>query len=346
MNVDRAIARWEGEGGAIPQVQSSRDRHGERFKALTLGQILVPIDFSPESLKTLRYAKRVAERFKAKLHLIHVVTPPSLLPPRRGLGLPPNFAQEVAASAAKRLQQIAVEFSLSSPPKRYTVRIGSVADEISEVARMRRAELIAISTRGYTGLKRAFLGSTTESVVRSAPCPVLVVRDKESTNKRARKTLLHFRKILVPLDFSEASRLGLEYALGFAQEFHATVVLFHSVFVSGYVLASRETAEQLPTLIASQQDYARGELEELRAAISRKGGEVEMKIAVGSPVEQIGKYVRKAGVDLIITSTHGRSGLRRVFIGSTAERIVRYASCPVLVVPNRAAIKTAKNRGT
>ena len=82
MNVDRAIARWEGEGGAIPQVQSSRDRHGERFKALTLRQILVPIDFSPESLKTLRYAKRVAERFKAKLHLVHVVTPPPQLPPR------------------------------------------------------------------------------------------------------------------------------------------------------------------------------------------------------------------------------------------------------------------------
>jgi nucleotide-binding universal stress UspA family protein len=56
-------------------------------------------------------------------------------------------------------------------------------------------------------------------------------------------------------------------------------------------------------------------------------------------VEQIGKYVRKAGVDLIITSTHGRSGLRRVFMGSTAERIVRYAPCPVLVVPNRPPAK-------
>ena len=86
------------------------------------------------------------------------------------------------------------------------------------------------------------------------------------------------------------------------------------------------------------------EMEELREAIARKGGVVETKIAVGSPVEQIGKYVKKAGIDLIITSTHGRTGLRRVLIGSTAERIVRYATCPVLVVPNRAARKMANKR--
>jgi nucleotide-binding universal stress UspA family protein len=342
MDVHNAIARWESEGGAIPQVQTPR----QRFKALMLRQVLVPIDFSLESLKTLHYAKRLGERFKAQLHLVYVVTPPpTYLPQRTPLTL--NFSQELAADASERLRKLAGKFSLPMPPKPYSVRSGGIADEISEVARVTRAELIAIATRGYTGLKRAFLGSTTESVVRNAPCPVLVVRDKdESTSQRARRAPLHFRKILVPLDFSDASRLGLEYALGFAQEFHATVVLFHSVFVSGYVLASPYTAHQMPTLIASQQDYARTEMEELREMISRKGAEVEIKIAVGSPVERIGKYVRKAGIDLIITSTHGRSGLRRVFIGSTAERIVRYATCPVLVVPNRAAGKIANKRGS
>ena len=343
MDIHSAIARWESEGGAIPQVQTPR----QRFKALTMRRILVPIDFSPESLKTLRYAKRLGERFKAKLHLVHVVTPPLALFPQPREALPSNFTQEMAANAVKRLQKIAAEFSLTSPPKRYTVRIGAPVSEINEVARITRAELIVIATRGYTGLKRAFLGSTTESVVRNAPCPVLVVRDKdESTSQRARRAPLQFRKILVPLDFSDASRLGLEYALGFAQEFRATVILFHSIFVSAYLMGNRHTAHQVPTLIANQQEYARAEMEKLRETISRKGGAVETNIAVGSPVEQIGNYVRKASVDLIITSTHGRSGWRRVFIGSTAERIVRYATCPVLVVPNRAAGKKAsKGRG-
>ena len=346
MEIQNAIARWESEGGAIPQVQSSRRRESEQMKALTLRRILVPIDFSPESLKTLRYAKRLGARFKAKLYLVHVVTPPLALFPQPREALPSNFTQEMAANAVKRLQKIAAEFSLTSPPKRYTVRIGATVGEISESARITRAELIAIATRGYTGLKRAFLGSTTESVVRNAPCPVLIVRDKdESTSQRARRAPLQFRKILVPLDFSDASRLGLEYALGFAQEFRATVILFHSIFVSAYLMGNRHTAHQVPTLIANQQDYARAEMEKLRETISRKGGAVETNISVGSPVEQIGKYVRKASVDLIITSTHGLSGWRRVFIGSTAERIVRYATCPVLVVPNRAAGKMANKGG-
>ena len=109
------------------------------------------------------------------------------------------------------------------------------------------------------------------------------------------------------------------------------------------MLASEQSAPHLPALIASQQKYARAEMEKLRKSISAKGGEVETKLALGAPAEQITNYVAKAGVDLIITSTHGHSGLRRVFMGSTAARLVRYASCPVLVVPNRASrAKTGK----
>lgn len=332
MNIHNAITRWESEGGAILQVQTPR----QRFKALTLRRVLVPIDFSPESLKTLRYAKWLGERFKAKLHLVHVAPPPAFWP--HGTPLPLN-SQELTAAASERLRKLASELSLPVSPRPYSVRTGWIADEISTVANITRAELIAIATRGHTGLKRAFLGSTTESLLRSTPCPVLVFRENErsSTKQRVRKTgaALHFRKILVPLDFSELSRLGLEYALGFAQEFHATVVLFHSVSVSSYVMGNRYTAQQVPTLSASQQKHARTEMENLGEAISRKGGTVETKVALGSPVEQIEKYVRKAGIDLIITSTHGSSGLRTVFMGSTAAGLVRYATCPVLVVPNR-----------
>jgi nucleotide-binding universal stress UspA family protein len=348
MEVHSAIARWESEGGAIPQVQRSRKPRSEQIRPLTIRRILVPIDFSPESLKALRYAKRLGERFHAKLHLVHVVTPPLVLFPQPQQLLSPNFTEEMARNAIDRLEKIATEFSLSSARRQYTVRIGAPVGEISEAARITRAELIAIGTRGYTGLKRAFLGSTTESVVRNAPCPLLVVREKErgAPNQRSRNAALQVRKILVPLDFSEASRLGLEYALAFAQEFHATVVLFHSVFVTEYLSGNAYTARYIPAPIATQTDYARAEMEKLREAIARKGGEVETKLALGSPVEQIAKYVTKAGVDLIITSTHGRSGLRRVFVGSTAERVVRYATCPVLVVPNRAAGKMANKGGS
>jgi nucleotide-binding universal stress UspA family protein len=117
------------------------------------------------------------------------------------------------------------------------------------------------------------------------------------------------------------------------------VVLFHSVFVTPFVLGDEYTAREVPNLIPLQQDYAEEEMEKLRKEIRAKGSEVETEIAFGSPVEQINEYDTKKHVDLIITSTHGRSGLERLFIGSTAERIVRYAPSPVLVVPNRQPAK-------
>ena len=130
------------------------------------------------------------ERFDAKLHLVHVVTPPLVLfpQPRQVVAaeLHRRNGRECDRPASKKLQG---SFRFRWRHRHYTVRIGAPVDEINEVARITRAELIAIATRGYTGLKRAFLGSTTESVVRNAPCPVLVVREKEhgAPNQRVAK---------------------------------------------------------------------------------------------------------------------------------------------------------------
>ena len=100
MELHNAIARWESEGGAVPQVQRSRKPESAQTRPLTVRRILVPIDFSPESLKALRYAKRLAERFKAKLHMVHVVTPPLVLfpQPRRTL---PRLRKKVPAAESQ-----------------------------------------------------------------------------------------------------------------------------------------------------------------------------------------------------------------------------------------------------
>ena len=242
MDMNQWIARWEDEGGAIPELKTGPKRGaGKARPAITLGRILVPIDFSPESLKTLRYAKLLATQTGARLHLTHVVTPP-VISSARPVTIPPAFSEEaIAARARQRMKELLAELSLPARSNPATVRSGAPVEEIKEAARKIDADLIAMATRGFTGLKRAFLGSTTERVVREAPCPVLVVREKEDqpTKKSARRTALQFRKILVPIDFSECSRLGLGYALGFAEDFRARLVLFHSVFISPYVRADR-----------------------------------------------------------------------------------------------------------
>jgi nucleotide-binding universal stress UspA family protein len=312
-------------------------------------RILVPIDFSDESINTLRMAKLLAARFRAQLDLLHVMAPsPPSFPPQGPLLPNVTSSSRIARATLDRLEDFAFEQSVQPLSYSCTIRIGSAADEINKAARKSRANLIAIATRGYSGLKYAFLGSTTAQVVRSAPCPVLVVRDLEhlSGQERARRgrTPLQFQKILVPLDFSECSRVGLNCALGLALEFGSSLLLFHCVVPPAYALGAGHTALAGPKLIASQQEFAQDEMENLHRELGKQSVDIEMLVATGSPVEQINACIRKQGVDVIVTSTHGRTGLKRLFIGSTAEQIVRYAICPVLVVPNRPSQKKPRKQ--
>jgi universal stress protein A len=146
---------------------------------LRIKSILVPIDFSAPSKKGLAYAVPFAEQFGAKLTLLHVVEP--IATPDFNNTFPLVIADEKVVAACKnRLDRIARDQKID--PKlieKTLVRSGRSFNEIADAARTLKADLIIISTHGYSGLKRVFLGSTTERVVRHAPCPVLVVREHE-----------------------------------------------------------------------------------------------------------------------------------------------------------------------
>jgi len=146
---------------------------------LHINSILVPIDFSASSKKALAYAVPFAEQFGAKLTVLHVVEPAAT----------PDFAKssplgrendEAIARCKERLEHLVQERAIDPKLVEKTlVRVGRSFHEITGAARRLRVDLIIIATHGYTGLKRALLGSTTERVVRHAPCPVLVVRQRE-----------------------------------------------------------------------------------------------------------------------------------------------------------------------
>lgn len=140
-----------------------------------ISSILVPTDFSEASKRALKYAAQFAEQFGAKLIVLHVVEPVAT----------PDFAyyplvmenDKAVAAARKQLGAFAGKLGLAAPlVERALVRHGVAFNEISKAAESLRANLIIISTHGYTGLKHVLLGSTTERVVRHAKCPVLVVR--------------------------------------------------------------------------------------------------------------------------------------------------------------------------
>lgn len=145
-----------------------------------LQTILVPVDFSPHTVKAVQYARAFAQQFGAKLILVHVIQP-AVVPDNFGV-IPPAYEEWTGAliqTAQQRLGQLAVEIAENKFSVRPIVCTGRAAWEIVRVAREAGVDLIIVSTHGYSGLKHVLLGSTAELVVRHAPCPVLTVREVE-----------------------------------------------------------------------------------------------------------------------------------------------------------------------
>ena len=147
---------------------------------ISLKRILVPVDFSPLSKKALLYATRLAQQFNAEVALFHAIEPevPSafdgymIVPPTRSNRSRPHPTGQLKALVSS-VRNAGVARVTSS------VRCGLAAIEIVEAAKGLDVDLIVIATHGYTGWKHFAIGSTAERVVRAAPCPVLVVREKE-----------------------------------------------------------------------------------------------------------------------------------------------------------------------
>jgi len=147
----------------------------------------------------------------------------------------------------------------------------------------------------------------------------------EATGKAAANgPAFELKKILVPVDFSDCSRKALRYALSFARQFGAELTLLH--VVQPYL----PVAEMALVETESTED-AHEALQELRGLV---GDEVPCRTLVrtGSPPYEILGAAKELGIDLLILSTHGRSGLEHVLMGSTTDKVVRQAGCPVLVV--------------
>jgi universal stress protein A len=145
---------------------------------LKLRSILVPVDFSKPSKKTLAYAIPFAEQFGAKITLLFVVEP--IATPDLGYFPLAMENDRVMKEAKARLDSLCKQAGLDPKLLGQTlVRYGSAFHEIADAARSLKVDLIIVSTHGYSGLKHILLGSTAERIVRHASCPVLVVRERE-----------------------------------------------------------------------------------------------------------------------------------------------------------------------
>ena len=151
----------------------------------------------------------------------------------------------------------------------------------------------------------------------------------------ASATPLEVQKVLVTTDFSDDSRVGVRYAAALAAKLTADVVLFH-------VVEPRLWMDQFPARNDSEL-VARASAQLAKLAKREVGGGVTVSSSVrtGKPFHEITTAAREGAADFIVIATHGYTGVERVMLGSTAERVARHAPCPVLIVPTRELPKGA-----
>ncbi|HLW34996.1 MAG TPA: universal stress protein [Chthoniobacterales bacterium] len=306
-------------------VSSARDR----FAPIKIKNILVALDFSPAAMQAFDYAMTLATELDAKIDLMHVQAPDEAcaLP---GAAHALRECAETATLIQKRLGHLSGEAPPQFWPENCRIRTGHPYEEICKLAGELSSDLIVLGSRGNTGLKRVVLGSTAERVVRFAPCPVLVVR-------KWKRGDLRIRNILVPTDFSHCAMAGATYGATLAKKLNAKLRLFNVVFPISPALIER-VAMNLPIDNTLQMRDARLDMEVLSKRELFEDVACEGVVRSGYITDMICGETDNA--DLVVISTHGRTGFRHALMGSIAEQVVRYAECPVLVVPSHYAFES------
>lgn len=312
----------------------------------TLRRVLAATDFSPAAEVAVQHAAGIAARAGAELRLLHAVgARATLAAPEPAPPLMVSDPEE-RASAARLLEEQAAPLRARGIAVSQVVAFGNPAQAIHAETMAWGADLVVVGTRGHSGWRHLLLGSTAEQVVENADCPVLTVHAADAPHER------ETRRILVATDFSasacEATRRAASL-LGLSER--DTVVLAHAMREPAAVAPSAVapyTGSELHALVrsASMTELTR----EAQSLSCCRGLAPRVELLDGYPPVALAAAARELDADLIVAGTRGVSSLAQLLLGSTAERLMQRAPCPVLVVPSaplagrRAAVERPAGR--
>jgi nucleotide-binding universal stress UspA family protein len=265
----------------------SRRKTTARQTRLRIQDILATTDLSNESIAGVRYAAALAKKVGAVVALLHVVefpTPPPM-PGMRSVTLSLQDSK-IGKYARGRLKTLAKRESKGDVNLTPILLGGNSFYGIITAARDRAVDLIVIATHGYTGAKRVLLGSTTERVVRHAPCPVLTVPARITRRRACKMPPLNLKRILVPIDFSKTSKTAFPWAASIAVRSNAELILLHVVekFPVDYLLGPELMNETITPLIKQSE----AELKRMAEGLSKSTGlKVSGVVRAGKPFKEI-----------------------------------------------------------
>jgi nucleotide-binding universal stress UspA family protein len=311
------------------------------IKAPRPTRILVPTDFSPNAEEALRFAVPLARQLGGKITLLHSIdwqVNPQMRSAAGIIDTMNRVAQDVAEDRLEKLARTKVPQELL---EKTIVDFAPAQVGIPEAARELKTDLIVISTRGHTGLQRILLGSTAARVVRYASCPVLTVRPAAGAKSRGAKAAILgpiIKRILVPIVFSEGCDSSIRFATTLARIMQAQLTLLH--VVAPLPLNASRYISEVQQYDAEVKLDAKQRLKSLAATLP-PDIQSEVLLRQNTPHLGIIRGARERRCDLITLPTRDLTSLKDFVLGSTAEKVIRHAPCPVLTF-NRHSTATQK----
>jgi nucleotide-binding universal stress UspA family protein len=297
----------------------------------TLQQVLVPLDGSPLAEEAIPVAGAIAHRIGASIHLVTVQRP--LVPPGAEFGI---GASEDAVSGSRDDIDVYLAMMTAKLARMHGVHaasavlMGAPAERLAEYAQTHGITLIVMTTHGRGGFSRFWLGSVADELVRRIEVPVLLLRHG------ARSEDAVFHRITIALDGTPTSEQAIEPAIALGSSMpHAEYTLIRVVepfpppMVTPVGVYPPDTgARSLERLGTAAAEY----LEQVADRMRELGLAVQTRVLVGGVPEEVVGFAERSHAQLIALATRGARGMDRLILGSVADKVVRSAVQPVLVV--------------
>ncbi|MDQ1334461.1 MAG: hypothetical protein QG552_1411 [Thermodesulfobacteriota bacterium] len=296
---------------------------------IELKNMLCTTDFSDFSNYAVPYAIRLAKEFKAKLYVCHVVD----ITPIAGYDeAVVQWVDQQKALTEYAQEQLNLLIGEQPLDVEQLVVVGHPVGEITRLAEEKQIDLAIAATHGRSGLKRVILGSVTEGLIQTLPCPLMSIRKPEKAIEAPSDQTIRIKKILVGCDFSADSLLAFEYALSLAQEFQSELHLVHVIEPPIYRHLFAQDVKPSDDLRDSIREPLDAMLNKMIPEEASHWCRHTTALLAGQPHEELTRYALVNDVDLIVLGIRGHGLVETLLVGSTTDRVIRQAQCPVLSV--------------
>jgi nucleotide-binding universal stress UspA family protein len=277
-------------------------------------KLLVAVDGSDSSVHALRESFKLATNEKSWITVVSVIPPYEGDLEMVGIGNVMEAVRKPCEIALREADELA---------KRERALIKTVCEEgviherIVDLAEAENCDLIVMARRGKNPVERALVGSVTARVIGTSQRDVLVIPEKAAVG---------WQKILVATDGSKYSRAATERAIDFARSYCGELKVLSVVDVPAEFYADA------PKAVEDLVEKAMGYVSEAADQAQKKGVKAETFVKEGTTYEAVTALAQEQGINVIVVGSHGKTGLKRLLMGSVTEKVIGHASCPVLVI--------------